>query len=63
MLKKKLIETGILLIKMEIAHFTLVKLDILTVQERSVPKKSVMAISIFQMICIGHALEVPEPYQ
>ena len=32
--KKKLMETGILLIKMDIAHFTLVNLDILTVSER-----------------------------
>ena len=31
--KKKLIKTGILLIKMDTAHSTLVKLEILTVQE------------------------------
>ena len=31
MLKQKLMETGILLIKMDIAHFTLVNLEILTV--------------------------------
>ena len=29
--EKKLVETGILLIKMDIAHFTLVNLEILTV--------------------------------
>ena len=27
------------------------------------PKKGVMAISILQMICIGHGLEAPGPYQ
>ena len=32
--EKKLMETGILLINMDIAHFTLVNLEILTVQER-----------------------------
>ena len=32
--EKKLMETGILLIKVEITHFTLVNLEILTVQER-----------------------------
>ena len=32
--EKKLMETGILLIKMDIAHFKLVNLEILTVQER-----------------------------
>ena len=32
--EKKLMEIGILLIKLDIAHFTLVNLKILTVQER-----------------------------
>ena len=32
--EKKLMETGILLIKVEITHFILVNLEILTVQER-----------------------------
>ena len=32
--EKKLMETEILLIKVEITHFTLVNLEILTVQER-----------------------------
>ena len=32
--EKKLMESGVLLIKMNIAHFTLVNLEILTVQER-----------------------------
>ena len=31
MVKKKLVETGTLLIKMDIAHFTLVNLEILPV--------------------------------
>ena len=54
--EKKLMETGILLIKMDIAHFTLVNI-------RVSAKKTFMVINIFQMICIGHVLEVPEPYQ
>ena len=53
---KKLMETGILLIKMDIAHFTLVNM-------RVSAKKTVMVINILQMICIGHVLEAPGPYQ
>ena len=34
MVEKKPMETGILLIKIEIAHFTLVNLEILTVLNR-----------------------------
>ena len=56
MVQKKLMETGILLIKMDIAHFTLVNM-------RVSAKKIVMLIKIFQMICIGHVLEAPGPYQ
>ena len=53
---KKLMETGILLIKMDIAHFKLVNM-------RVSAKKTVMVINILQMICIGHVLEAPGPYQ
>ena len=53
--EKKLMETGILLIKMDIAHFTLVNM-------RVSAKKLFMLIKIFQ-ICIGHVLEAPGPYQ
>ena len=49
-------ETGILLIKMSIAHFTLVNM-------RVSAKKTVIVISILQMIFIGHVLEAPGPYQ
>ena len=56
MVKKKLMETGILLIKMDIAHFTLVNM-------RVSAKKTIMVINILQMICKGHALEAPGPYQ
>ena len=54
--EKKLMETGILLIKMDIAHFKLVNM-------RVSAKKTVMVINILQMICIGHVLEAPGPYQ
>ena len=53
---KKLIETEILLIKMDIAHFTLLNM-------RVSAKKAVMVINILQIICIGHVLEAPGPYQ
>ena len=53
---KKLMETGILLIKMDIAHFTLVNM-------RVSAKKIIMAINILQMIYIRHVLEAPGPYQ
>ena len=53
---KKLMETGILLIKMDIAHFTLVNM-------RVSAKKIIMAINILQMIYIQHVLEAPGPYQ
>ena len=56
MVKKKLMETGILLIKMDIAHFKLVNM-------RVSAKKTVMVINILQMICIGFVLEAPGPYQ
>ena len=49
-------ETGILLIKMGIAHFTLVNM-------RVSAKKAVMVINILQIICIGHVLEAPGPYE
>ena len=49
-------ETGILLIKMDIAHFTLVNM-------RVSAKKIIMAINILQMIYIRHVLEAPGPYQ
>ena len=42
--EKKLMETGILLIKMDIAHFKLVNM-------RVSAKKTVMVINILQMIC------------
>ena len=48
-------ETGSLLIKMYIAHFTLVHM-------RVSAKKTVMVINILQMVCIGYALEAPGPY-
>ena len=54
--EKKLMETGILLIKMDIAHFKLVNV-------RVSAKKTVMVINILQMICIGHVLEAPGLYQ
>ena len=54
--EKKLMETGILLIKMDIAHFKLVNM-------RVSAKKTVMVINILQMICIGHVLEAPGSYQ
>ena len=54
--EKKLMETGILLIKMDIAHFKLVNM-------RVSAKKTVMVINILQMICIGHVLEAPGLYQ
>ena len=44
---KKLMETGILLIKMDIAHFKLVNM-------RVSAKKTVMVINILEMICIDH---------
>ena len=53
---KQLMETGILLIKMGIAHFTLVNM-------RVSAKKAVMVINILQIICIGHVLEAPGPYE
>ena len=49
-------EIGILLIKMDIAHFILVNMGVSA-------KKTVMVINILQMICIGHVLEAPGPYQ
>ena len=51
---KKLMETGILLIKMDIERSL--------VNMRVSAKKTAMIISILQ-ICIGHALESPGPYQ
>ena len=54
MVNKKLMETGIL-IKLDIAHFIL--------RLQSVPKKTVMAINILHIICIGYFLEAPGPYQ
>ena len=51
---KKLMETGIL-IKMDIERSL--------VNMRVTAKKTAMIISILQMICIGHALESPGPYQ
>ena len=48
---KKLMQTKIL-IKMDIAHFTLVNI-------RVSAKKAVMVINILQMICIGHVFEAP----
>ena len=53
---KKLMETRLLLIKMDITHFTLVNMRVSV-------KKTVMVINIFQMICIGHVLEARGPYQ
>ena len=54
--EKKLMETGILLIKMDIAHFTLVNM-------RVSAKRTAMVINILQMICIEHVLEAPGLYQ
>ena len=62
---------------MDIAHFTLVNLKILTIEERkfdlyydtesiyygSQCQKSVVVISILQVICLGHVLETPGSYQ
>ena len=53
---KKLMETGILLIKMDIAHFTLVNM-------RVSAKETAMVINILQMICIEHVLEAPGQYR
>ena len=53
---KKLVETGILLIKMDIAHFTLVNM-------RVSAKETAMVINILQMICIEHVLEAPGQYR
>ena len=76
--EKSLMETGILLLKMGIAHFTKVNLEILTVQGKqfefdivtlklieneSQCQKIVMVINVLQMICIGHVLKAPGPYQ
>ena len=44
---KKLMETGMLLIKMDIAHFKLINM-------RVSAKKTVMVINILEMICIDH---------
>ena len=52
----KKLETGIFLIKMDIAHFTLVNM-------RVSAKKTVLVNNILQMICTGHVLEAPGPYQ
>ena len=52
----KKLETGLFLIKMDIAHFTLVNM-------RVSAKKTVLVNNIFQMICMGHVLEAPGPYQ
>ena len=52
----KKLETGIFLIKMDIAHFTLVNM-------RVSAKKTVLVNNILQMICMGHVLEAPGPYQ
>ena len=41
---------------MDIAHFILVNMGVSA-------KKTVMVINILQMICIGHVLEAPGPYQ
>ena len=54
--EKKLMETGILLIKMDIAHFTLVNM-------RVSAKETAMVINILQMICIEHVLEAPGQYR
>ena len=53
---KELVETGILLTKMDITHFILVNI-------RASAKKTVMIINILQIICIGRVLEAPGPYQ
>ena len=76
MLKKKSKETGILLIKIDITHFTLLKLESLansliwygTVYPEidwrwASAQKSVVVINIFQMICMGHVLEALGAYQ
>ena len=52
---KKLMETGILLTKMDIERSL--------VNMRVSAKKTAMIINILQMICIGHALESPGRYQ
>ena len=53
---KKFMETGILIIKINISHFTLVNMRVSS-------KKTVMVTNILQMVCIGHVLEAPGPYQ
>ena len=52
----KKLETRIFLIKMDIAHFALVNMRVST-------KKTVLVNNILQMICMGHVLEAPGPYQ
>ena len=52
----KKLEIGIFLIKMDIAHFTLVNM-------RVSAKKTVLVNNILQMICMRHVLEAPGPYQ
>ena len=52
----KKLEIGIFLIKMDIAHFTLVNM-------RVSAKKTVFVNNILQMICMRHVLEAPGPYQ
>ena len=58
MVQKKLIEAGMLLIKMDIAHFTLVNMIV------SAKKNCyIMVINILQMICIGHIFDAAGPCQ
>ena len=57
MLRKKLMETEILLMKMGIAYFKLVSM-------RANAKKNLWLLTSFiQMICMWHFLEAPGPYQ
>ena len=79
MVKKKSMETGILLIKMDVGNFTLVNLDILAnslrdfnlmapvslklIEDACQCQRSVLFINILQMICMRHVFEAVGPYQ
>ena len=60
--EKKLMETGTLLIKLDSTFYTGKPWHFNSLREVNA-KRGVTAINILQMICIGHALEAPGPYQ
>ena len=77
--EKKSMETGILLLKVDVGHFTLVNLDILgnslrdfnlmapvslkLIEDEIQCQRSVLFINILQMICMQHVFEAVGPYQ